>query len=164
MLCWSLWWASFAAELFLQVMNDKLLSNKNCFLLSKAVRTAEYWECTTTSAIVCPSDCSEWGSKAWPSFVSVTASYPAHYSSALRLMDVENGCWKWVLKVDIENGYFLHYSQSHNWPFKLGKRIPDTSYGKNAQCSSPLSLLFKAFRKPLTFTPTLKQAHTSTQS
>lgn len=62
------------------------------------------------------------------------------------------------------NGYFLNYSQSHNWPFKLGNKIPDTSYGKNARCSSPLSLLFKAFKKPLTLTPTLKQAHTSTQS
>lgn len=71
----------------------------------------------------------------------------AHCSTAMRL-----------------NGYFPNYSQSHNWPFKLGNRIPDTSYGKNAQCSSPLSLLFKAFRKPLTLTPTLKQAHTSTQS
>lgn len=60
------------------------------------------------------------------------------------------------------NGCFLNYSQSHNWPFKLGNKIPDTSYGKNARCSSPLSLLFKAFKKPLTLTPTLKQAHTST--
>lgn len=130
-------------ELFLQVMNN----NKNCLLLDCSCQNCGILAVHDHQAIACHSDCLEWGGTAWPRFVSITAQCSAHYSTARR-----------------PNGHFLDYSPSHNWPFKLGNRIPDTSYGKNAQCSSPLSLLFKAFRKPLTFTPTLKQAHTSTQS
>lgn len=155
------------------------------------MRTVRHWKSVATRAIArlplaCRRGWSELGSRAWPGFAGLCPRPPAARwvrfrtrFENLRLRAqrrVPTRVYQISLAVSVPrysarcitamrlNGYFLNYSQSHNWPFKLGNRIPDTSYGKNARCSSPLSLLFKAFRKPLTLTPTLKQAHTSTQS
>lgn len=93
MLCWSLWWTSFAVEPFLQVINNKFLSNKTCFLLECNCQTCRILEMHDHQCHCM----SQW--LVWARQNSLAQVCECHCPSILPTAAQLSG-W-WVLKMDI---------------------------------------------------------------